>query len=331
MTAISSRGEGGRLTLAGAAGTMAAVCSIGLLATSAWLISRASQHPPVLYLMIPVAAVQAFGIGRGVFRYAERLAGHDAACACWPGCGCPPTTSWSGLARVQARSAYARASGAAVSALAAGAALWGCLVLGVAGVRSGTMAGVTLAVLALMPLAVHEVFTGLAPAAQEIPRLRSAADRVADVLRHPDPVTEPVQPAPLPEAPYDITVRSLAARWAADQPDVLRGADLDLPAGSRVAVTGQSGAHRRPAGRHRRAYRAADHPPPRPGQGRRPGGQDHRGPPRAEPDEAARGVHRDRSAGLILTGVGGAGGVLDRTGVGGRGPAGRHGHRGYRR
>ena len=252
MTAISSRGEGGRLTLAGAAGTMAAVCSIGLLATSAWLISRASQHPPVLYLMIPVAAVQAFGIGRGVFRYAERLAGHDAALRVLARLRMSAYDKLERLARVQARSAYARASGAAVSALAAGAALWGCLVLGVAGVRSGTMAGVTLAVLALMPLAVHEVFSGLAPAAQEIPRLRSAADRVADVLRHPDPVTEPVQPAPLPEAPYDITVRSLAARWAADQPDVLRGADLDLPAGSRVAVTGPSGAHRRPAGRHRR-------------------------------------------------------------------------------
>ncbi len=69
----------GRLALAGAAGTLAAACSIGLLATSAWLISRSAQHPPVLYLMVPVAAVQAFGIGRGVFRYAERLAGHDAA------------------------------------------------------------------------------------------------------------------------------------------------------------------------------------------------------------------------------------------------------------
>ena len=193
MTAISSRGEGGRLTLAGTAGTMAAVCSIGLLATSAWLISRASQHPPVLYLMIPVAAVQAFGIGRGVFRYAERL-GHDAACACWPGWmsaydkleRARPGPGPVGL-RARQRRGGQRARG--------GAALWGCLVLGVAGVRSGTMAGVTLAVLALMPLAVHEVFTGLAPAAQEIPRLRSAADRVADVLRHPDPVTEPVRGA----------------------------------------------------------------------------------------------------------------------------------------
>ena len=71
--------DGRRLGLAGAAGTLAALSSIGLLATSAWLISRSAQHPPVLYLMVPVAAVQAFGIGRSFFRYAERLAGHDAA------------------------------------------------------------------------------------------------------------------------------------------------------------------------------------------------------------------------------------------------------------
>ena len=79
MTTYSRARDGRRLGLAGAAGTLAALSSIGLLATSAWLISRSAQHPPVLYLMVPVAAVQAFGIGRSFFRYAERLAGHDAA------------------------------------------------------------------------------------------------------------------------------------------------------------------------------------------------------------------------------------------------------------
>src|SRR5690242_1730793 len=49
------------------------------MATSAWLISRAAQHPPVLYLTVAIVAVRFFGIARGVFRYAERLAGHDAA------------------------------------------------------------------------------------------------------------------------------------------------------------------------------------------------------------------------------------------------------------
>ena len=110
-----------------------------------------------------------------------------------------------------------------------------------AGVRAGTLAGVALAVLALMPLAVHEVFGGLAPAAQEIPRLRVAAARVAEVLRQPDPVTEPARPAPFPGPPYDIRVQGLTVRWGEGEPDVLRGADLDLPAGSRVAVTGPSG------------------------------------------------------------------------------------------
>jgi thiol reductant ABC exporter CydC subunit len=49
------------------------------MAASAWLISRAAQHPPVLYLMVAIVAVRAFGIGRGVLRYLERLAGHDAS------------------------------------------------------------------------------------------------------------------------------------------------------------------------------------------------------------------------------------------------------------
>ncbi|MEI8406567.1 MULTISPECIES: thiol reductant ABC exporter subunit CydC [unclassified Kribbella] len=68
-----------RLLVAAVLGSLAMACSIGLMATSAWLISRAAEHPPVLYLTVGIVAVRAFGIGRGVLRYAERLAGHDAA------------------------------------------------------------------------------------------------------------------------------------------------------------------------------------------------------------------------------------------------------------
>lgn len=68
-----------RLTAAAVLGVLAMSCSIGLMATSAWLISRAAEHPPVLYLTVAIVAVRAFGIGRGVLRYAERLVGHDAA------------------------------------------------------------------------------------------------------------------------------------------------------------------------------------------------------------------------------------------------------------
>ncbi|MFD0525266.1 ABC transporter transmembrane domain-containing protein [Paractinoplanes durhamensis] len=61
------------------AGAAAAGCAVGLMATSAWLISRAALHPPVLHLMVAIVAVRAFGVGRGALRYVERLTGHDAA------------------------------------------------------------------------------------------------------------------------------------------------------------------------------------------------------------------------------------------------------------
>ncbi|WP_239373194.1 thiol reductant ABC exporter subunit CydD [Frankia sp. Cj5] len=68
-----------RLALGIIAGAAALGCGIGLTATSAWLIVRAAQRPPVLTLMVAVVAVRAFGLGRPVFRYVERLASHDAA------------------------------------------------------------------------------------------------------------------------------------------------------------------------------------------------------------------------------------------------------------
>ncbi len=73
------RPAAGRLLLAGLAGIGAAGSGVGLMAVSAWLISRAALHPPVLHLMVAIVAVRAFGLGRGVFRYLERLIGHDAA------------------------------------------------------------------------------------------------------------------------------------------------------------------------------------------------------------------------------------------------------------
>ena len=359
---------GRRLTLAALLGVLASVCAVGLLATSAWLISRAAQHPPVLYLLVAVTSVRAFGIGRAVFRYGERLAGHDAALrilgrlrvTAWehlerlapaglaafrsgdllsrlvrdvdsladrwlrvrlpyvvaavagsaavaisallvPRAGLilaaslvaaavlapllalavarqaeqqiaprrgelatatldllrgagelsvfgatsralrQVTDSGQAVARSEARSAYARGTGAAVALLAAGTAVWGAVVVGVPAVRAHTLAGVTLAVVVLVPLAAHELFSSLAPAAQEIPRLRTSAARVSAVMTQPDPVIEPNAPTAAPAPPYDLRIRNLTARWDSGGPDVLHRFDLDVRAGQRVAVTGPSG------------------------------------------------------------------------------------------
>jgi ATP-binding cassette, subfamily C, bacterial CydC len=74
-----ARPERGRLALAVAAGAGAIGCGVGLFATAGFLIARAAEHPTVLALSVAVVAVRAFGIGRGLFRYCERLLTHDVA------------------------------------------------------------------------------------------------------------------------------------------------------------------------------------------------------------------------------------------------------------
>ncbi|CAM5781071.1 thiol reductant ABC exporter subunit CydC [Cellulomonas persica] len=68
-----------RFLLAVLLGTLALGCAVALAAVSAWLIARASQMPPVLTLSVATVGVRAFGIGRGVLRYVERLVSHDLA------------------------------------------------------------------------------------------------------------------------------------------------------------------------------------------------------------------------------------------------------------
>ena len=68
-----------RLILAVLASALATGCGIALLATSGFLLARASQHPNILAIALAVVAVRGLSVGRGVFRYAERLASHDVA------------------------------------------------------------------------------------------------------------------------------------------------------------------------------------------------------------------------------------------------------------
>ncbi|MEU8308581.1 thiol reductant ABC exporter subunit CydC [Actinomadura sp. NPDC048955] len=358
----------GRLALAVLFGVLALGSGVGLMATSAWLISRAAQHPPVLMLMVAIVAVRAFGLGRGVFRYVERLVGHDATfriladlrarvyerleklapaglpafrggdllnrlvadvdavqdlflrvllpCTvaavvggasvglAWmllPSAGVVlllalllagvfapwlsgvvsrraerRTTDLRGeltshvvdtlqgapeliaygaapeqlakaaqldrdFTRATARSATTTGLGAAISALAGGLAVWGSLAVGVPAVRSGALDGVLLAVVVLLPLAAFEVVAGLPLAAQYLERVRRSAARIFAVLDSPPPVREPDTPAPLPAAPYTLSVENLRARWTPSAPYALDGVSLDLAPGRRCAIVGPSG------------------------------------------------------------------------------------------
>lgn len=360
-----SRPQLPRLLLALLAGVAAAASSIGLMATAAWLISRAAQHPPVLYLMVAIVAVRFFGVARAVFRYAERLAGHDAALRvltdirvrCFErltvsgtgdlrsgellarlsrdvdavvdllvrvilpaaigltiGLGTvvfswlilPPAgvalligllalagpVPWleqrltrladrrlvrlrgeqtsetvelltgldeltaygaaparlarlrqteSGLAKAEARHGLAAGIGSALSVLIAGAVMTCSLTAGITAVRAGRLDPVLLAVVTLTPIAVFEVLAELPVALQQLGRVRSSARRIVELLDRPSAVIEPVDPAPVPVAPYTLRIDGLAARWPGMDRPAFEGLRLDLSPGTQVAVVGPSG------------------------------------------------------------------------------------------
>ncbi len=79
QTLAIARPAAGRLVLATLLGAGSVAAAIGLIATSAWLISRSSQQPPESAVAVAIVGVQFFALSRGLCRYFERLVGHDAA------------------------------------------------------------------------------------------------------------------------------------------------------------------------------------------------------------------------------------------------------------
>ena len=62
-----------------ALGALASASGVALTATAGWLIVQASTRPAVLTMLVAIVGVRAFGLGRPVLRYAERLRSHDIA------------------------------------------------------------------------------------------------------------------------------------------------------------------------------------------------------------------------------------------------------------
>jgi thiol reductant ABC exporter CydC subunit len=396
-----------RLALAALLAFLSLASAVGLLVVSAWLISRASQQPPILFLQVAIVGVRAFGISRGVFRYAERLVAHDAAFrsltnlrvgayerlerlspaglgayrrgdllarlvgdvdsaadlivrvalpavsgvaagalavligwALLPAAGLAllsllavggAVVPWltrllgaraqreraaaegelsahlvaslsaapdllafgavdaavarvaesdAALTRIDRRAATATGLGMGLGALWTGLSIAACVGLGVDAVRAGSLDGVWLATLVLLPLAMADVLSGMPAAALARARVEGAADRLFAVLDAPDPVPggsspepgvpspEPGVPSPEPElgapaptapeptgapgapaqqvpaaaGPAPLALAGVAARYPGAADDALTGLDLAPPVGRAVALVGPSGA-----------------------------------------------------------------------------------------
>ncbi|QJY48997.1 thiol reductant ABC exporter subunit CydD [Pseudonocardia broussonetiae] len=148
------------------------------------------------------------------------------------------------LAALLRRAATARGVGAGIAVLATGATSVAATAVGIAAVRAGTLPGPALAVLALTPLALADVVAGLPDAAVRLLTALPAARRLAELEAQPATVARPAPTsghrAAVP-SPSGFTADGLAVRWPGATTDAVRGVDLDLRAGTRLAVTGPSG------------------------------------------------------------------------------------------
>jgi ATP-binding cassette subfamily C protein CydCD len=70
-------GSWGWVALSVLLGVLTVGSNVGLMGTSAFLISTAAFHPELGTLQVAIVGVRFFGIARGVFRYTERLTSHD--------------------------------------------------------------------------------------------------------------------------------------------------------------------------------------------------------------------------------------------------------------
>jgi len=345
--------------LAGAASGAA----IALMGVSAWLISKAAQHPPYLELSVAAVGVRFFGISRGVFRYLERVMGHEVAlsmqsalrlktyqalskttllgrrqgdllvrvvsdvgaiediivrivqpflsaalvvlgvCAMLArfsiGASLAVLVSaliggiivpWltqrfslradeqavplrgdlgmvthdlarnamdlaaygakdrflarmevvdNAMRRAEDRIAWAKGIGAGLQTLASGIGFIGGLWLGSIAIANGSMGERLLAVLVLVPLALHEVFASFAQAAQTGTRARVALTRVTAIVDAPPIGQGDVETRDPTEQPT-LHCKNLTIGWPNYEP-VATDLDLDLLPGQAVAIMGPSG------------------------------------------------------------------------------------------
>jgi len=354
-----------RLVSAALLAIVATGASVALMGVSAWLLSRAAEMPPVMYLLPAATAVRAFGTSRGVFRYFERLRSHDVAlrmqsalrlgvydrlarttllgarrgdllirvtadveaimdvvvrvalpftsacvvllgavitlsflnlpsaivllaCSLLAGIAMPlvaqrlargamaasvparaelaqlvhavarssidivaygrveqqlaaVAASDGKLRRAEARAAWTRGLAIGGQHIAMGLAVAAALVLGGQAVVSGAMPGRDLAVLALVPLALHETFGDLTKAAQTMTHASASLRRVVELLTaKPVGVGDRVVGDEPPASGSVLGIEDLAIGWP-DEPVIVAGIDVSLEPGQTVAVTAPSG------------------------------------------------------------------------------------------
>lgn len=142
-------------------------------------------------------------------------------------------------ARAHAQRGLARAD--AMLAACSGMALSLALLIGVLAMQERHLDGPGLALLAMLAMAAFEPLLPLPLAWSRLAAIKAAAQRVFELADRTPAVLDPAAPAPMPQA-GDLHLREVWMRHAQHGEWALRGLNLDLAAGTHLALVGASGA-----------------------------------------------------------------------------------------
>ena len=139
----------------------------------------------------------------------------------------------------QDRLAAVNAGNLAALLLAAGTGGAALLLVCAAQVHAGELTGPQLVMLLLFAAAVFEAAGGMPAALQLLPAAAESCRRITELSAAELPVAEPLSPQALPDS-FSLSMQNVSFSYDGDR-EVLCGFNLELPPGSRVALTGDSG------------------------------------------------------------------------------------------
>ncbi len=145
------------------------------------------------------------------------------------------------LVRLGRRDAFAGGAVEALVLLVAGATVAGVLAAAVDAHSAGTLDRVFVAALALLALASFDAVFTLPAGAREASGLLAAGRRVLETMARKPLVCDPAEPHPGPPRRAPVELVGVTAGYGDEEP-ALRGFELRLEAGRRVALVGPSGA-----------------------------------------------------------------------------------------
>ena len=134
-----------------------------------------------------------------------------------------------------------QALGSAISGMLAQLAVIFVLSIGLVAVRSGALSSPLLTMLVLLSVTLFESLATLPEALAHWHATQASAERVFQIVDSEPKVREPAEPAVVASMP-DIRFEKVRMRYANETFWALDGVDLEVRAGSRVAVVGASGA-----------------------------------------------------------------------------------------